>query len=931
MNYKNIFLAATLIVGSVFSGCMKEEIAPGIDNSLPGADEVAYDPMNSTSEAIAVIWEADRAIDAGAVSFTVQLVTSPTAEGDVYDTSMSQNIKIEDGMYDLTQFSNLSEGKIYYVRVRANYPGSRFSPWEFAKNDDGQPSRIKVGKGIVSEEETEDLSSTKVKVGYISESTAIISWSITDFKNSDAGKKLTYEVELYNDKDLKDLVISYTMGNIWGNYDGPCFQFTGLDSAKDYYFRAREVVSEGAETSWSPVSKFTTLQSNFKEVSLTPAKEQDVVLYQDFHELVWGGDQLRAAAGYSSQSRSSDTELWKASGKNAEKTMGEKGFYFVHAGVEMGMFNTLGNAIPSTSLKDWGWFAEDDEIAAVCVRAAQAKIGAKSKCAWIVTPELSSITQPATVELTFKAAIVDSDPGQVVVELLDNAGVGEKNKIIPTSRVAVSSMTIASGWKEYSVMIDNVTATSRIAIGGDRKGVDGQHRFCLDDIKVTVKKFGSTTVELTVPDGLQIKDVAEKTATFEWNPVAGAGSYVVALKAKGEQEWKEMPTASIPCSLEDLVPNTEYEIRVKAVAGESESAYSEPISFTTKAAGGKIVSQLLKADESSIAVKWSISDFQDPETDKADQYVIELFKNQACTDLIVKWSFKKDPGFWQWNSGAWAFLFPVTPNFKFTGLDSDTEYFIRVTDLDKDISNVSSYRTTSSEFVEPKTSAPSAGDVILHQDFHELLWGGDVTIPSFGYSSNKRSSATAISPALGEDPAAGKDFYLTNFTVEMGLFSTLKSSIVSTSLKDWGWYNPSNKQQVSARPGYLKFGSGGGAGWVVTPAIECLPEGTHTVKLEFDFHPYREAAWDTGAISIEVFSDYSVDAANSAGINLVKPNEGGRKLIKSVPLTEEFKWFHHSETFEISKGDRIVIGTDVEKNEGKHRFFLDNVHIQYVK
>lgn len=932
MNHKNIFLAAAVIVTSLFSGCVKEEDVIGPDSSLPGADEVTYDPMNSSSETIAVVWNADRAVNAGAASFTVQLVTSPTAEGDVYDTSMSQNIKIEDGMYDLTQFSNLSEGKIYYVRLRANYPGSRFSLWSFAANEDGSPARIKVGKGIVPEDEAEDVASTKVKVGYVSESTAIVSWSVTDFKNSEADKKITYQVELYKDKELKDLEVSYTIGNIWGKYAGPCFQFTGLESGKDYYLRVREAVTEGSSVpDWSALVKLTTTVSEFKEISTAPVKEGDVVLCQDFHELVWGGDQLRAAAGYSSQNRGSDTELWKASGKDADKVMGKKGFYFVNAGVEMGLFNTLGAAIPSTSLKDWGWFAEDDQIAAVCVRAGQAKIGAMNKCAWIVTPQLTNIPESATVDLSFSAAVVDDDPGQIVVELLDGATVGEKNKIIPASRVVVASLKLAGGWKEYTVTLDNVSAASRIAIGGDRQGIDGQHRFCLDDVKVTVRKFGSTTVELTVPEGLVVKDIAEKTAMVEWTPVSGAGSYIVSYKVKTASEWTEVSVTSIPYFFKELLPGTEYEVRVKAVAGDSESAYSESVTFVTKAAGGKIVSQLLHADESSIAVKWSISDFQNPDEDKADQYVLELFKDQACTDLVVKWSFPKDPGFWQWNSNAWAFLFPVTPNFKFTGLKADTEYFVRVTDMDKDIVNVNSYRTTPSKFVEMALICPSEGDVVLYEDFHDLLWGGDATIPSFGYSSNDRSKATSISPALGEDPTAGGDFYLTNFTVEMGLFSTLKSALPSTSLKDWGWYNPSKKQQVSARPGYLKFGSGGGAGWLVTPALDCLPEGVHTVTLDFDYHPYREMSWDSGAISIEVFTDYTVDAENAAGVNLVTPNEGGRKLVKSIPLTEEFKWQHHTETLDVSAGDRIVIGTDVQKNEGKHRFFLDNIQIKFVK
>lgn len=951
MKIKNTVTAVIAMLPFLFAGCKDEEPVTGFDPDLPGAEEIAYDAMNSSSESIAVTWDASRAVRAGATSFTVQLVTGVEAEGDIYDSAFSQNIRIdeEEGLYDLTQFINLTEGKIYYVRIRANYPGSRFSEWDFARNDAGEPARIKVGKGIVPDSEQESLSSVKVRVDGLSESTAIVEWSVTKFKNRDADKKGEYLVELYRDKACKDLEVSYKMGNIWDKYDGPRFQFTGLTPATSYFFRAKEAPKEGAavEPEWSTLTEFKTLPSQFKEIPSAPAKEGEVILYQDFHELLWGGDYVRTAAGYSSQKRADATEIWKASGKDPMTNMADKGFYFVKASQDMNLFTTLGKSIPNTSLTTWGWMSEGNDQRVVCVHAGYLKMGGFSKCCWIVTPEFSCLPKSATIELSFSAAKYGADPGQVIVELLDGSTAEETRQIIPGSRLTVASIKVTPGWKTYKFTIDNVGGRSRIAIGGDRQGVDGQHRFGLDDIQVKVLNYGSVAVELTVPEGLAASDVAEKSVTLTWSEVKNAAGYVVEYRAEGAAEWTEAKAAEARLTIDGLEPDTAYEARVKAVSGESESAFSEPVGFKTKKGGGQIVSKLLNADESSLAVAWSVTGFKDVKADIEEKYTIELFRDQDCKDLIVKWSFKKNSEYgakeklWEWNSKAWLFQLPAQPAFKFTGLQPGTEYFVRVTDTDKEISQVSAYKTTASDFVACKTGGVKPGEVILHEDFHDLLWGGDPIAVTSGYSSINRGSADQIWAAAGEDPTADetKKFYQVNFSVEMGLFNTLQHAVRQTTLKDWGWGYESTKEDVSgvicARPGFVKLGASKAVGVLVTPALDCLPESAGPITIEFDLCPYREAAWDPGDVIVEVFSDYTVeddpDPAKRKFVNRVSVKEGGRRTVQEIHLPQEYGWKHYTLQSEAAKGDRIAIGGNRKGRDGQHRFYMDNIQVRCGK
>ena len=122
---------------------------------------------------------------------------------------------------------------------------------------------------------------------------------------------------------------------------------------------------------------------------------------------------------------------------------------------------------------------------------------------------------------------------------------------------------------------------NRIAIGGDRNGVDGQHRFYLDNICVKVLSYGKLT--LSAPENLVLA-ATDKTIDATWDAVANTKAYVVEYKAKSAAEWTALPAvAETNVTIEGLAFETEYEVRVKATADDVESEYSAVAAIKTLA------------------------------------------------------------------------------------------------------------------------------------------------------------------------------------------------------------------------------------------------------------------------------------------------------------------------------------------------------------
>ena len=614
MKINRKLIAAFAMLSVVFGACTTDQTVDcGIKSDLTAPSNVVWDEYASTKTALAFTWDASAAIAAGATSFTAQVVKpnmETMGEGelhdyitpDQYDSAVSVvlpvttnylgslNVNENDAACDQVVFDNIQNGKQYMLRVRANYPNSNYSEWQWVMDDTtGELAHIKPGKGLVDPTEADDKNPPVVKVTDITAADAIVLWSVTDFKtiSADFGMAWTLTVKKGN-----DLVVRWNFpanAACWTKYsvNGCSFKLTALEPETEYNVLVQNV-TEGTQP--LEVTKFTTAKSPVVVMPEAPAAAGDVILYEDFSEFFITADLSRGAAGYSYDNRNNMDSPWIATGDDpVASDDGSKGCYLVDPSTEVGLFNTIKKYVAVTRLNTWGMISEDEaQKGTICARSSHIKMGASSTCAWLVLPEIKCLQQTATVELSFDAALYDSDPGTVIVEMLTGCtqlSNAENSFVRPSDRMTVSTFNVGTGWSRYTFTIDNVNNGARLAIGGHRNGVSGQHRFYLDNIEVKVVSYGD--LKLAAPKNVVVNPT-DTTAEVLWDKVNSAEQYIVeytsACDACGQPVWKALPaTTDTKVEIEGLAFETEYSVRIKAIAGEVESAFCEPVTFTTLA------------------------------------------------------------------------------------------------------------------------------------------------------------------------------------------------------------------------------------------------------------------------------------------------------------------------------------------------------------
>ena len=672
MKINRKLIAAFAMLSVVFGACTTTapDVDCGVKSDLTAPGNVVWEESESDKTSLALTWDASAAIAAGATSFSAQVVKpnmETMGEGELHDFIVpdqydsnttvvlpvtsnyvgSANANPQDKACDQYVFKNLSNGKQYMLRVRANYPMSNYSEWVWVTDEAGELAHIKVGKGIVDPTELDDKMPPVVKISYVSAADAIVTWSCSDWKNHSADFGMEYILTLNKGSEL---VVKYHFSAnsaVWSKYarNGCAFCLTALEPDTEYNVTVQNV-TEGTE----PVSPTTFKTEASKVVTMpsAPANAGDVILYEDFAELILTADLSRGAAGISSGIRNTADGTWKPTGdlthildddnSNTVATDANPlAWYLCEPSTEVGMFNTIKGLIANSRLATWGMMAEDDTKGAICARASQVKMGASSKCAWLVAPEITCLQQTATIEVSFDACLYETDPGQGIVEVLTGCtqlSNAENSFVRPADRMTAATFSVAAGWARYTFTIDNINNGARIAIGGNRNGVSGQHRFYLDNIEIKVVSYGD--LKLQAPKNVVVTPT-DSTAEVVWDKVNSAEQYIVeytnTCDACGQPVWTALPaTAELKAVIEGLNFETEYSVRVKAVAGDVQSEFCEPVAFKTLAEIKK-----LKAPKDvviSAGLSWAVFDF--PAVTKATTY--EVYVKDATTPLesVVK-------------------------------------------------------------------------------------------------------------------------------------------------------------------------------------------------------------------------------------------------------------------------------------------------------
>ena len=356
--------------------------------------------------------------------------------------------------------------------------------------------------------------------------------------------------------------------------------------------------------------------------------------------------------------------------------------------------------------------------------------------------------------------------------------------------------------------------------------------------------------------------------------------------------------------------------------------------------------RLVRATDSTLSISWTITAANIPylteiapnmsadySADITKEYKVALYRDAACTDLVVSVSKVKT----NTSDGTPLFENPIVPpRFVFAGLEPATKYYVKVFNTTDG--------TVNAEPVQMTTKAPLArtsavvtanaalGDMVVYENFAKLVYGGDMTARAAGVSRTDRGNLQSYEGVAleGEIVPSSSGYYTVNAGTEMGLFSTLAGLVDDMGLTSWGWIGGkegANGGSVCARPGYLKIGQGSNRAFVCTPILNAIPaDKLATLRVVFNAAPYghhnEEAAKEAERyMAIEALSGASIAADYAVSYKEVVDRA-------EVTLGDKISdWQEYSVLLsKVPSGSTIAIGGALEATKS-NRMCVDDIRV----
>lgn len=320
--------------------------------------------------------------------------------------------------------------------------------------------------------------------------------------------------------------------------------------------------------------------------------------------------------------------------------------------------------------------------------------------------------------------------------------------------------------------------------------------------------------------------------------------------------------------------------------------------------GPGLVATACETSSSTVAFSWSYGGTA--AVDVAHGYSISLYKDSECKELVVSHNISAGNACWE----------SRVPKFCFAGLEQNTAYYLKVVDADYGWeSNVASAKTTTFDIVEVSTAQAAVNDVILAEDFSEMIGGGEAAVLAAGACSNVDDKLDPFAVMSGELPGAvfkkkGDEYN----------YKTYLANIKDTRLTDWGYYTTSGSV-IYIHPGHVKIGTGSNITYLVTPALSSIPEG-------------KSAELDVKITCAKLIStDFSAMIAVESGT--LDENKKFSTLtnanITEFTVTNSGSWAEYTVTVKnVKKGNRLVIGAhkDVATGSSRGVMYISDVTVR---
>jgi hypothetical protein len=140
-----------------------------------------------------------------------------------------------------------------------------------------------------------------------------------------------------------------------------------------------------------------------------------------------------------------------------------------------------------------------------------------------------------------------------------------------------------STWSQTNVSGTSITLTSLIA--------NSIYNVRVQTVCNSNSSAFSTTLNFTtlnsssacnVPGGLSASNISTTQAQISWSAVTGAVSYTLEYKLASVSTWIPVSVTGTSHNLSSLIPNSNYNYRVKTICASNSSAFSASFNFTTE-------------------------------------------------------------------------------------------------------------------------------------------------------------------------------------------------------------------------------------------------------------------------------------------------------------------------------------------------------------
>ena len=307
--------------------------------------------------------------------------------------------------------------------------------------------------------------------------------------------------------------------------------------------------------------------------------------------------------------------------------------------------------------------------------------------------------------------------------------------------------------------------------------------------------------------------------------------------------------------------------------------------------------------------------------DIAKPWTIALYRDEACTDLVV--SHKIDAGSEVWSGKQ--------PRFIFGGLDPNTDYWFKATDTTEGaVKSSAAIKGTTLDFTRVDASTVTnagVGDIILGEDFSET-YGPDEWDEAVGYMPI--SEARTLAPPTGEILEGHYEKYGSTGTRFWG--NKVQAKEGGRLANGWGFFGNSS---VYSRSGYFRVSvtSNNARTHIVTPKLAGIPEGSKaTISVTVTALLHEKASDVDVAVFVEsgLTMNSTTDVSSASyckytGANLTNGHALG------LANTTQKKWYTKTVTIEgVSATDQLVIGS-LNNVNGKNRFNIKDVVVKIVE